>query len=67
VQPFVPHMTVSDALESHPAARWVFAAYHLSGCTDCPSKSRETIAEVAEGYRLPLDALLRDLNSLVES
>jgi hybrid cluster-associated redox disulfide protein len=57
-------MKVSDALQTHPAVRWVFAAYHLSGCTSCPSAATETLAEVAEGYRLPLESLLRDLNSL---
>ena len=65
MQPFVPEMKVSDALAQHPSARWVFAAYRLSGCNECPRTAEETLAEVAEGYRLPLDSLLRDLNSLV--
>ncbi|HEX7151488.1 MAG TPA: disulfide oxidoreductase [Thermoanaerobaculia bacterium] len=62
---FTPEMRVSDALALHPSARWVFAAYHIGGCAGCSSAEVETLAEVASGYRLPLDRLLADLNSLV--
>ena len=62
---FEPQTVVADALEMHPKARWVFAAYHLGGCNGCTRRSEETLAEVAEGYRIPLENLLRDLNSLV--
>lgn len=61
---FTEVMTVEEALAAHPHVRWVFAAYHLFGCTSCPSSAAETIAEVAEGYKLPLERLLADLNSL---
>jgi len=57
-------MTVDAALAMHPAARWVFAAYHIGGCDGCSSASNETLAEVAEGYRLDLQRLLADLNAL---
>ena len=57
-------MTVDAALAQHPAARWVFAAYHIGGCDGCSSASNETLAEVAEGYRLDLERLLADLNGL---
>ena len=57
-------MTVGDALAAHPHARWVFAAYHVGGCNGCSRIDDETIAEVAEGYRLPLEKFLNDLNSL---
>jgi hybrid cluster-associated redox disulfide protein len=60
-------MTVDAALAQHPAARWVFAAYHIGGCDGCSSASNETLAEVAEGYRLDLEKLLADLNGLNES
>jgi hybrid cluster-associated redox disulfide protein len=56
---------VDDALAMHPHARWVFAAYHLGGCNECRSASRETLAEVATGYGLPLQRLLDDLNALL--
>jgi hybrid cluster-associated redox disulfide protein len=61
---FRPEMTVDQAFAAHPHARWVFAAYHLSGCNGCARSSAETLAEVAEGYQLPLEKLLADLNSL---
>lgn len=61
---FTPEMTVNDALALHPSARWVLAAYHLGGCTNCDARIEETLAEVAEGYRLELNRLLADLNSL---
>jgi hybrid cluster-associated redox disulfide protein len=64
---FQPEMTVEQALAFHPAARWVFASYHLGGCSTCAMSNEETLAEVAEGYGLSLERLLRDLNSLLDS
>lgn len=63
---FDAQMTVSAALLLHPSARWVFAAYRLSGCAQCESSPDETLAQVAEGYRFPLADFLRDLNSLLD-
>ena len=64
---FEPEMTVEQALAFHPAARWVFSSYHLGGCSTCAMSNEETLAEVAEGYGLSLERLLRDLNSLLDS
>lgn len=64
---FVPEMTVGEALASHPAARWVFAAYHIGGCSECAMSEEETLAQLAEGYGLPLEKLIRDLNTLFAS
>ena len=61
---FQPDTVVADALAMHPKVRWVFAAWHLGGCNACERSSSETLAEVAEGYRIPLENLLRDLNAL---
>ena len=61
---FEATMTVGEALAAHPHARWVFAAYHIGGCNGCSRVEDETIAEVADGYRLPLEKFLSDLNSL---
>ena len=58
-------MTVDSALALHPAARWVFAAYHIGGCDGCAAASDETLAQVATGYRLDLEMLLADLNGLL--
>jgi hypothetical protein len=66
VRKFEPRMTVRDALELHPKARWVFAAWQLGGCNQCAMVDEETLEQVAEGYRLPLPKLLHDLNSLLE-
>jgi hybrid cluster-associated redox disulfide protein len=62
---FEPETIVAEALGMHPSARWVFAAYHIGGCAGCDAATEETLREVAEGYRIPLDALLRDLNGLL--
>jgi hybrid cluster-associated redox disulfide protein len=62
---FEPQTVVADALEKHPKARWVFAAYHVGGCNGCSRSSSETLEELANGYRIPLEKLLRDLNALV--
>jgi hybrid cluster-associated redox disulfide protein len=61
---FEADMTVGAALAQHPSARWVFAAYHIGGCHGCAKVDDETLAEVADGYKLPLDRLLADLNAL---
>lgn len=62
---FDGHMTVGEAMALHPNARWVFASYHLGGCSHCAISTEETIGQVAEGYGVPLDKLLEDLNSLL--
>jgi hybrid cluster-associated redox disulfide protein len=62
---FDPNTIVADALAMHPKVRWVFAAYHLGGCNACNLAHEETLEQVAEGYRIPLEKLLEDLNSLV--
>lgn len=63
---FTAAMTVDSALALHPAARWVFAAYHIGGCDGCSAAADETLAEVARGYRLDLEQLLTDLNALLK-
>ncbi|HVT03602.1 MAG TPA: disulfide oxidoreductase [Thermoanaerobaculia bacterium] len=64
-RPFHPEMTVGQAMTLHPNARWVFASYHLGGCSHCAISEEETISQVAEGYGVPLDKLVDDLNSLI--
>lgn len=63
---FTPGTIVAEALAKHPDVRWVFAAYHLGGCNGCGRSVEETLEEVAKGYRIPLDSLLRDLNALLQ-
>ena len=62
---FQPQTVVAEALTLHPKARWVFAAYHLSGCNHCDRSSQETLEELADGYKIPLESLLADLNALL--
>ena len=64
---FVPQMTVGEALALHPSAKWVFAAYQIGGCSNCAMSEEETLEQVATGYKLPLDRLISDLNSLLVS
>jgi hybrid cluster-associated redox disulfide protein len=64
---FESRTLVADALAMHPKARWVFAAYHLGGCNACHLAEEETLEQVAQGYAISLDGLLRDLNSLLET
>jgi hybrid cluster-associated redox disulfide protein len=61
---FDADMTVGEAMALHPNARWVFASYHLGGCSHCAISNEETIAQVAMGYGVPLEKLVDDLNSL---
>jgi len=60
-------MTVGNALALHAAARWVFAAYHIGGCSNCAMSDEETLEQLAFAYDLDLEKLLRDLNSLLLS
>lgn len=64
---FVPQMTVGEALALHPSVKWVFAAYHIGGCSHCAMSEEETLEQLAGGYRLPLEKLIRDLNALLPS
>jgi len=64
---FHAEMTVGNAMSTHPNARWVFASYHLGGCSHCAISEEETIAQVAEGYGVPLDKLIEDLNALFDA
>ena len=64
---FTAGTVVAEALDKHPKARWVFAAYHLGGCNGCSRANDETLAELAEGYRIELEDFLRDLNSLLDA
>ena len=57
-------MTVNAALALDGRAKWVLAAYHISGCGDCASSEEETLEQLAAGYGVDLAQLLRDLNSL---
>lgn len=64
-RPFSGDTTVHRAWTRHPGVREVFAGYHLTACPDCAVGADETLAEVALGYRVPLETLLAQLNALL--
>ena len=59
-------MTVAEAMNARKRAREVFAGYHLGGCAHCQISEFETVAQVCEGYGVPVDVLLGTLNALEE-
>jgi len=64
--PFCLDMKVGEAMKKHPKAQFVFASYHLGGCSHCAISEHETIEQVCYGYGIPPDDLLSSLNSLFE-
>ncbi len=63
---FNENMTVAEAQAIHPRAREVFGGYHLGGCSHCAVSEFETIAQVCEGYGVPVGQLLESLESLFD-
>lgn len=63
---FTLDMTVGEAMKLHPKAQFVFASYHLGGCSHCAISEHETIEQVCYGYGIPPEDLLESLNSLLE-
>ena len=59
-------MTVETAFKTHAGARRVFAKFHLGGCSHCSISETETIAQVSEGYGIPLPMLMEELEKLFE-
>jgi hypothetical protein len=57
-------MTVGEAIDLHPRARWVISSYQFGGCGHCGVSNEETLAAVAETYAIPLEKLLGELNGL---
>lgn len=53
-----------EALRSHPLAREVFMK-HGMGCVGCMGSSTETIANGAKMHDIDVEALLKELNSLI--
>jgi hybrid cluster-associated redox disulfide protein len=64
-RPFAADMTIDQAWRRHPAARDVFAAFHLPACDGCAVRFDETLAEASTAYGLDGDALLQALNDLL--
>jgi len=64
----LPHfdksLTVEQAFKVHAGARRVFAKFHLGGCSNCAISETETVEQVSEGYGIPLDMLMTELEAL---
>ena len=63
---FTKDMTVEQAFKTHAGAKRVFARFHLGGCSHCSISETETIEQVSEGYGIPLNLLMTDLEKLFE-
>ena len=63
---FSKDMTVEQAFRTHAGARRVFAKFHLGGCSHCAISETETVEQVSEGYGIPLDMLMSELERLYE-
>jgi hybrid cluster-associated redox disulfide protein len=63
---FTKDLTVEQAFKVHAGAKRVFARFHLGGCSNCAISETETIEQVSEGYGIPLNLLMADLEKLFE-
>ena len=63
---FDKNLTVEQAFKTHAGARRVFARFHLGGCSNCAISETETIEQVSEGYGIPLNVLMDDLEKLFD-
>jgi hybrid cluster-associated redox disulfide protein len=63
---FTKDMTVEQAFKTHAGAKRVFARFHLGGCSHCSISETETIEQVSEGYGIPLNLLMSDLEKLFD-
>ncbi len=64
---FDKNLTVENAFKTHAGARRVFAKFHLGGCSNCSISETETIEQVSEGYGIPLDMLMAELEKLFDA
>ena len=63
-EPFHAKMTVHQAWAKHSGVREIFSKHHLPHCDKCPVGADERLEEVAFGYAIDLESLLRALNGL---
>jgi hybrid cluster-associated redox disulfide protein len=60
---FAPDMLISDVLASDPGAARVFTSLGL-GCPSCMGAGMETLDSVASMHDVPVEELLRALDSI---
>lgn len=61
---FHSKMTLSEAFSVHPAARQIFAYFHIGGCHHCSVDESMTIEQACHQYGVPVEILLEQLNKL---
>jgi len=57
---------ILEAVQSHPEVAEVFAKYGL-GCVGCMIASGESIGEGIDAHGLNADAIIAEINTLIES
>jgi len=60
-------MTIAQAMQAHPRAAEVFAAFHLGGCAHCHINQVETLDNLCMSYGLDPNELLEALEGLMET
>ncbi|HNR35832.1 MAG TPA: DUF1858 domain-containing protein [Candidatus Hydrogenedentes bacterium] len=60
-------MTIAQAMQVHPRAAEVFAAFHLGGCAHCHINQVETLDNVCMAYGLDPNELLEALEGIMET
>jgi len=58
-------MSIFEALTKHPEARQVFINHGMH-CLDCMGATAESIEEGARMHGINLEALLKELNALLQ-
>lgn len=64
---FRPDMTVREAQMLHGQAEEVLAGFHLGGCSHCAVEPGDTLAQVCAMHGVDEQALLANLNALLEN
>ncbi len=65
MEPVDPGQTVAELLEQRPHVLWVFLRRRMA-CPGCAMAPFETVAEVAQVYRIPLEPFLRELREAAD-
>ena len=58
-------MTVGEAFDLHPDARWVLSSLQIGACAHCAVSTEQTIGHVAEEFGVPVDRVISELNALL--
>jgi len=59
-------MSIGEVLEKYPKAQKVFRKHFGEGCFNCPPSRRETISFGALMHNKDANALVADLNAMIQ-